>query len=89
MTATPHIFLVALALMGPASLALARGQALEAGEVRAASPVVSGLLRHITATGTTKPNGAVLDGRLGTSPFLEAADRRIDRVVRTAICRGC
>ena len=52
-------------------------------------PAAMAVFRHVTATGTTKPAGAALDARRGTGPALDLASRRLDRLIRTAICTGC
>lgn len=46
-------------------------------------------LGHITAVGMTKPGGAPLDARLGTTKRLEIERFAIDRRIRQAICTGC
>lgn len=86
MTDTLRSLLVALALTGPAPLALAAGPS---EPVRAPTLSASTQARQVAAGGTTKPPGAALDARRGTSPTLAALDMRLDRLVRTAICTGC
>ena len=46
-------------------------------------------VRNVTSLGTTKPSGAVLDARGGTTPRLATESRRLDRLIRTAVCIGC
>jgi hypothetical protein len=45
--------------------------------------------RHVSALGATKPDGAPLDARLGTSPRLERQSCLIDTTIRQAICNAC
>ncbi|MGY2048571.1 hypothetical protein [Methylobacterium sp. JK268] len=45
--------------------------------------------RMVTALGVTKPVGSPLDARAGTRPDLDRRSREIDRIIATAICRGC
>lgn len=47
------------------------------------------LFRHITATGTTKPGGATLDVRRGTTMSLDHKSQELGRYIATAICTGC
>lgn len=80
---------VALLLMGSASLATARTPEAAVRPSGTSIPTVANLFRHVAATGTTKPLGASLDHRLGTSMRLTTADMRLSRAIRTAICTGC
>lgn len=79
---------VALTLLGSASLGTAR-TAEAAVQSAGTSPPSVTLFRHVAASGTTKPPGASLDQRVGTSMHLIREDIRLSRVIRTAICTGC
>lgn len=66
--------------------------------IAAASPTVAApslvnsptsSFRHITATGTTKPGGATLDVRRGTTMSLDRKSQELGRYIATAICTGC
>lgn len=89
MFAPSRTLLSALALTCLTSFAASAGSAHPL--VSSGIPPVSSLMafRHVTATGTTKPPGAALDDRGGTSMTLAAADLRVKQLVRSAICRGC
>ncbi|GJE58166.1 hypothetical protein [Methylobacterium trifolii] len=51
--------------------------------------LATGMFRQVTRLGTTKPAGAALDARGGTRPSLDAESRRLDHLIRTAVCTGC
>lgn len=89
MTPILRPLLVALALTGSPSLVLAAGPVLPERSALSPTLSVSTPFRQVTANGTTKPLGAALDDRRGTSMALAAIDMRLDRIVRTSICRGC
>lgn len=96
MNASLRTLLAAIVLAGSASVALARTQEVIHTDsvamdriARPSLPATTFLLARATTSGTTKPPGAALDGRLGTSPALENASRRLDALVRMAICTGC
>lgn len=80
---------VALLLMGSASLATARTPDAAVRPAGISIPTAANLFRHVAVNGTTKPPGASLDHRLGTSMRLTTADMRLSRAIRTAICKGC
>ncbi|WP_407518791.1 hypothetical protein [Methylobacterium oryzisoli] len=71
----------------PALFLLAALAAPAAAEMSA--PAMPHPSRHVTALGTTKPDGAPLDARGGTRPDLDRRSRALDRLIATAICRGC
>lgn len=76
------------------AMALATGAhaaALAGTTVMGAGPAVAsaGPIRHVAASGTTKPDGAAVDARLGTSPRLARRSLEIGREIRMAICAGC
>src|SRR4051812_30692549 len=48
---------------------------------------VGGGFRQVSAVGQTKPPGASLDERHGTTPALDANSHRLDWLIRTSICR--
>jgi hypothetical protein len=52
-------------------------------------PGAGTLFRQIAPSGVTKPAGAALDARLGTKPSLDAESRRLNHLIRTAVCTGC
>lgn len=81
--------LVALALTGSSSLVLAAGPTRPEQPAHSSALSASTPFRHVIANGTTKPPGAALDDRRGSSMALVAIDMRLDRLVRTAICTGC
>ena len=92
-----QVLLAALVLTGAATAAQARTPAPMPATMPAAlsAPMPAPALRSIpsfrsvTARGTTKPAGAALDARGGTKPSLDAESRRLDRLIRTAVCTGC
>lgn len=43
----------------------------------------------ITETGQTKPPGAPVGDRAGTTPELDRKSRELDRQISKGICRGC
>ncbi len=45
--------------------------------------------RRVSAVGQTKPPGAALDWRAGTTSGLDAQSHRLDNLISTTICRGC
>ena len=53
------------------------------------APDVFRFMRQITTVGATKPPGAALDHRLGTTPRLDLASRLLDQRIRTTSCAGC
>lgn len=84
-----RILLIAVTVTGSTSLVFARESVSESGTARSLNFAKTSIIRQVTAVGTTKPPGAVLDDRLGTSTRLEAANMRLALVLRTAICHGC
>ena len=52
-------------------------------------PAAGPLFRQIIRSGVTKPAGAALAARLGTKPSLDAESRRLNHLIRTAVCTGC
>lgn len=52
-------------------------------------PTAATLFRQIARSGVTKPAGAALDARLGTKPHLDVESRRLNHLIRTAVCTGC
>lgn len=42
--------------------------------------------RRVSAVGQTKPPGAALDWRVGTTPGLDAQSHRLDQIISTTIC---
>jgi hypothetical protein len=50
---------------------------------------VSAGFRQVSAVGATKPPGAALDDRQGTTPSLDADSHRVRQLIRSSICRGC
>lgn len=96
MTASLRTLLVSVLLAGTTSFALAgsleviRTKPVPMDHVaRPPLPATATVLAHVTTTGTTKPPGAALDGRLGTSPALDDAGKRLGALVRLGICTGC
>ena len=90
--------LAALGALAPAAPALARApeappaamvSAMPVPAIAAPLPSAAAILRHVSATDTTKPAGAALDARRGTRPALDLASHRLDRLIRTAVCTGC
>jgi hypothetical protein len=45
--------------------------------------------RRVSAVGQTKPPGAALDWRAGTTPGLDAQSHRLDQLITTTICSRC
>ena len=45
--------------------------------------------RRVSAVGQTKPPGAALDWRAGTTPALDAQSRRLDQHISDTICSRC
>jgi hypothetical protein len=45
--------------------------------------------RRVSAVGQTKPPGAALDRRAGTTPGLDAQSHRLDQLISTTICGRC
>jgi hypothetical protein len=45
--------------------------------------------RRVSAVGQTKPPGAALDWRAGTTPGLDAQSHRLDQLISTTICGRC
>ena len=45
--------------------------------------------RRVSAVGQTKPPGAALDLRAGTTPRLDAQSHRLDQLISTTICSRC
>lgn len=45
--------------------------------------------RRVSAVGQTKPLGAALDWRAGTTPALDAQSHRLDQLISTTICSRC
>ena len=93
----PIRLLAALILAGSATGTLARTPSRmpnEAPQALATAmpvplPSTTQIFRHVTARGTTKPDGLALDARGGTKPSLDAESRRLNRLIRTAVCTGC
>lgn len=81
--------IVALTLMNSAPFAMARTPEAAVPSASISLPTATTLFRHVATNGTTKPLGAPLDQRLGTSMHLTTADMRLSRAIRTAICTGC
>lgn len=54
-----------------------------------ALPMPKALFRHVASNGTTKPAGAALDRRNGTTPDLDRRSRELHRLIATSICTGC
>lgn len=52
-------------------------------------PGAGTLFRQVARSGVTKPAGAALDARLGSRPSLDAESRRLNHLIRTAVCTGC
>ncbi|WP_056093290.1 hypothetical protein [Methylobacterium sp. Leaf99] len=80
---------VALTLTSSAPFAVARTPEAAVPSAGTFLPTATTLLRHVAANGTTKPLGAPVDQRLGTSLHLATADMRLSRAIRAAICTGC
>jgi hypothetical protein len=57
--------------------------------VGTASAMPKALFRHVTSNGTTKPTGAALDGRGGTTAALDRKSRDLHNLIATSICTGC
>ena len=76
-------------LASPALSASSRISVVARGIVHQSAPNEQILFRHVTPLGTTKPNGAALDERLGTSPALERRSRELDRLIAIRICSRC
>ncbi len=45
--------------------------------------------RRVSSVGQTKPPGAALDWRAGTTTGLDAQSRRLDQLISTTICSRC
>ncbi|MDE4915249.1 hypothetical protein PQI07_32200 [Methylobacterium sp. 092160098-2] len=45
--------------------------------------------RRVSAVGQTKPAGAALDERAGSTAALDARSRQLDWLINNAICTGC
>lgn len=45
--------------------------------------------RRLSTVGQTKPPGAALDWRVGTTPRLDAQSHRLDQLINTSICSRC
>jgi len=80
---------VALVLTSSAPFAMARTSEAALPPASTFLPRATTLFRHVASNGTTKPLGAPVDQRLGTSPHLATADMRLSRAIRAAICTGC
>jgi len=57
--------------------------------VGSTSMMPQALFRHVESNGTTKPTGAALDGRGGTTAALDRKSRDLHTLIATSICTGC
>lgn len=57
--------------------------------VTSASTMPQALFRHVASSGTTKPAGAALDGRAGTTAALDRKSRALHDLIAASICTGC
>ena len=89
MKTTFALIVLALAALGAWPPRAAAADTLSDALGTMTAPSVARLMRQITTVGATKPPGAVLDHRLGTTPRLDLASRLLDQRISTTICAGC
>ncbi|GJD53558.1 hypothetical protein OPKNFCMD_6335 [Methylobacterium crusticola] len=86
--------LAALVLVGTAVTPAAAGHFLAEPPAAAKAVRLSPLhttmsFRRVSAVGQTKPSGAALDWRAGTTSGLDAQSHRLDQLISTTICSRC
>ncbi|WP_407519542.1 hypothetical protein [Methylobacterium oryzisoli] len=86
--------LVTLVLVSTAATPAAAGHimsepAAAARSVRLPPLHITMGFRHVSAVGQTKPPGAALDWRAGTTPRLDAKSHHLDQLINTMICSRC
>ncbi|MFC6789625.1 hypothetical protein ACFQE0_23280 [Methylobacterium komagatae] len=89
MIAVRRAALLAAALTHATAFALFVGPASAKQPGPLPVPAASILFRHMVADQATKVSGAVLNTRPVFGMVRAPADRRLDRVVRAAVCTGC
>lgn len=81
--------LLAAALTHATAFALVVSPAYAKQPAPSPLPSASILFRQMTSDETTKVSGAGLDNRPGSETVSAAADRRLTRLLREAVCTGC
>lgn len=83
-------------VLAPAAQARSLSKVGSSSEVPAAAQLVHLPMLHVatgfrrvSAVGQTKPPGAALDERAGSTAALDAKSRQLDWLINNAICSGC